>query len=842
MDFSSLLNSQGLSQPPPASKEGSNAALPASMSSVPFDFLAQPAAPPTAYDPSATAFGLPNPVAPLAGGEMASFPSPLQGDANLDLAAEQAAGAAMASLYSSLGGFGGGALGGGMDALVDPALAALAAPPPVQPQLASANPADLLLPSQVAGGVAPTQLLASQGVSPASVESFVPDSDDGDGGGTAQSLPTGDTVKREEEEMDVDVMGGADDGASLAALKAQASSSGSTSKPKPKSSSSKPKSRASPAHFASGGTSPAPSPGPSSSLANEILPSASTSNSPPSTSTAILPTTAPAESIHPSFQHSGPPSAFIHPRLRDRTNLASSLPAAFAAYRPPKSGKANDDSDEDGDDETRRRERARRAAQAAAQARGKRRRGQEEDDDDEEKDDRLYCVCRELYDPERLMIACDKCEEWYHVDCVGIAEDAVELVDLFICPKCQATSLDRTTWKSPCQRPHCRAPAVPLSKYCSDYCGVYVASSRLALLQIATSVAPEAFYPSVRSATRKDSAVTDQQAEGADARLFLSMEARRAKQAAEWAREDAAFERTRAGLVARLAETEQRQSRLRDRVRLAELRVAYLRVAVKRWEALCQATADEMQQAGIDLDQAVAAGGGRKRDRRSKKKGPVAATSLPDAQCGLDVRLVYDEQQWAAWVADGGPEGGRTILEAQEGGEEEKVAAMALEMLGGVCLETRKRCERHQGWQKVREADFQVEKAVLQRRLDRLATTSHTLSDQLAAHDSTVTVRRSVRARVATLDPDRLIDVDEYIGEREQGRVPNRRLSGASGGGTGRGAEGSPELGDDGRGEGSPELGAGGGARGDEPYEIPPEVLPFLSRAEIAAMRRRGGR
>lgn len=54
-------------------------------------------------------------------------------------------------------------------------------------------------------------------------------------------------------------------------------------------------------------------------------------------------------------------------------------------------------------------------------------------EDDEEVDDRLYCVCQQLYDPERMMIACDRCallaiicsdhaepirscDEWYHLD------------------------------------------------------------------------------------------------------------------------------------------------------------------------------------------------------------------------------------------------------------------------------------------------------------------------------------------------------------------------------------------------------------------------------------------
>ncbi|GAA5879901.1 hypothetical protein JCM8547_005314 [Rhodosporidiobolus lusitaniae] len=840
MDFPELLNGQDGSQSssvPPSS----SAPLPSST------FSALPRS--TALDESSTLMLPPEHTAdpyasslPTASESDASFPHapdphPANGSADdaLPFQAYQAASPAFQSVSGSMNGPGGTQDGLGQ-ALVEPTLAAL-----VQPEQ------EVRADEGLGGASAPTAEhlglpappIQARGASPVSLASFVPDSDDE---GAALSASG---VKQENEDMDVDVLGGAEDGAAVAALRAQASTSASSlPKPKPKKKSSGPR------YFVSGGTSPAPSPGPSSGLANEVFPSSASSAS---SSSAPVPlpsaSTSSTAYIDPAFHHTGPPSSFIHPRLR---NLSPSsdppLPAAFTDYRPPKGGKPQDDSDSD-DEETRRRERAKRAAAAS---RGKRRRrgDDDEEEDSEEKDDRLYCVCRKLYDPERMMIACDKCEEWYHVDCVGIAEDAVELVDLFICPNCQATSLDRTTWKSPCQRPLCRKPSLPLSKYCSDYCGILVASSRLSLLQYATSVAPESFYPSVQAAKRKETGVVDHAAAGSDVRVLLSMEERRAKQAAEWAREDAAFSRTRGALSARLEETEERTKGLEERVRMVELRSAYLKVAVKRWEALCQATAEEMQQAGIDLAAAAAAGEDRRKrgGGKGRKKGPVSATSLPDAQCGLDVRLVFDDKAWSEWVADEGAEGGKAVLEAQERGEDGRVLELALEMLGGVCLETRKRCERHQGWQKVREADFTVEKNVLHRRLTRLTSLSASLAAQLATHDAAVSFRRSVRSRTA--DPDRLIDVEDHIADLEAAAAAARpqpvfeegRRSGRL-----NGREVSPELGGYGgrRGNGreSPELGGGGGGGGEEgEYEIPPEVLPFLSRADIARLRANKGR
>jgi hypothetical protein len=32
----------------------------------------------------------------------------------------------------------------------------------------------------------------------------------------------------------------------------------------------------------------------------------------------------------------------------------------------------------------------------------------------------IYCVCRTADDGTRPMINCDKCEDWFHFDCVGV--------------------------------------------------------------------------------------------------------------------------------------------------------------------------------------------------------------------------------------------------------------------------------------------------------------------------------------------------------------------------------------------------------------------------------------
>uniref|UniRef100_A0A8C5EJ19 PHD-type domain-containing protein n=1 Tax=Gouania willdenowi TaxID=441366 RepID=A0A8C5EJ19_GOUWI len=87
---------------------------------------------------------------------------------------------------------------------------------------------------------------------------------------------------------------------------------------------------------------------------------------------------------------------------------------------------------------------------------------QEDDDDDEDIDsdsstsssssepddggydpNALYCICRQKHN-KRFMICCDRCEEWFHGDCVGITEARGRLMERngedYVCPNCTKTS------------------------------------------------------------------------------------------------------------------------------------------------------------------------------------------------------------------------------------------------------------------------------------------------------------------------------------------------------------------------------------------------------------------
>ncbi|VEL13263.1 unnamed protein product [Protopolystoma xenopodis] len=61
-----------------------------------------------------------------------------------------------------------------------------------------------------------------------------------------------------------------------------------------------------------------------------------------------------------------------------------------------------------------------------------------EDNEEASEDDAIYCLCRTKYDASRAYIACDHCDEWYHVECVGLTpEQASAHTGVYTCPSCR---------------------------------------------------------------------------------------------------------------------------------------------------------------------------------------------------------------------------------------------------------------------------------------------------------------------------------------------------------------------------------------------------------------------
>ncbi|KAK5991280.1 Set1 complex component spp1-like protein [Cladobotryum mycophilum] len=96
---------------------------------------------------------------------------------------------------------------------------------------------------------------------------------------------------------------------------------------------------------------------------------------------------------------------------------------------------------------------------------------EEASDEDDESDSGPYCICRGP-DDHRWMICCEKCEDWFHGECVHIGKDVGEnLIEKFICPNCTNEDV-MTIYKKTCALQGCRKAArltqTPASVFCTN--------------------------------------------------------------------------------------------------------------------------------------------------------------------------------------------------------------------------------------------------------------------------------------------------------------------------------------------------------------------------------------
>ncbi|KAK4125346.1 hypothetical protein N657DRAFT_644211 [Parathielavia appendiculata] len=81
------------------------------------------------------------------------------------------------------------------------------------------------------------------------------------------------------------------------------------------------------------------------------------------------------------------------------------------------------------------------------------------DGNSSESDNGPYCLCRGP-DDHRFMIACDRCEDWFHGECIGMDKHTGEnLVQKYICPNCTDGGRYTTRYKKMCSLTGCSNPA-----------------------------------------------------------------------------------------------------------------------------------------------------------------------------------------------------------------------------------------------------------------------------------------------------------------------------------------------------------------------------------------------
>jgi hypothetical protein len=296
----------------------------------------------------------------------------------------------------------------------------------------------------------------------------------------------------------------------------------------------------------------------------------------------------------------------------------------------------------------------------------------------EEVEDKLYCVCKTGYDDERVMIACDRCDEWYHTSCVHMPDLEVDLVDQFICPICVERNphLDlRTTWKRRClnglrQRdPNspdaCYKPARgAFSKYCSDECGVQSMHMRISVW-VENGGNRDRLWETVKNAERREGVVTSAH--------LLDERSRQTTKAVDAA--------TLGIVPPKITKADRELARLRAR----------LETLVPKRETL---------KAELDV---VA----------WREKVTELAIQHADTieQCGWDQRLCFGDEEVAEF--------GASVLESYEEGLNQTDVDGTQEEAEWWCT-GKKKCERHSGWQKLRMAEVEFDKEIKDQALQKL--------------------------------------------------------------------------------------------------------------------------
>lgn len=394
-----------------------------------------------------------------------------------------------------------------------------------------------------------------------------------------------------------------------------------------------------------------------------------------------------------------------------------------------------------------------------------------EEEEEEEEDDALYCICRRRQDDiEGGMIACDRCDQWYHYRCMEITEDDAELVDRFVCPPCHEFTPERTTYKAACARAGCRhAAQTPFSKYCSDRCGVLALSARLAGLKVnRNKQAAAVFEADLRVvAARKTEALTQRTdafhdvkgewnrvvagglsegatdaavqrlglsgafalmlsadsaqpiptVNGADEAAASDESAEQAPANAEGPTNDASSATSLIGLAEQLrlvtrqiAAVDLEKTQINARLDRLDLRSTLLHLVSDRVPTLVaapSASAPDATDAGEDEEMPDEA-----RPKTKKKKSAKGRSEDADSSsgplCGYDQRLHWDDPDFDTWAHT---DLGRTMLahDAPLDGELDDAAGPN----AVVCSTVKRKCRRHIDWSNLCELALDAEKAAL---------------------------------------------------------------------------------------------------------------------------------
>lgn len=297
----------------------------------------------------------------------------------------------------------------------------------------------------------------------------------------------------------------------------------------------------------------------------------------------------------------------------------------------------------------------------------------------------LYCICRqELTDDERVMVACDRCDAWFHATCLHIPEEDVARIDEFVCPQCTPTKLAHSTYKPECAADGCAEGArLPLSRYCSDACGIRTVARRA---------------QSVGSAERQCAQLASDAVTNADGRWGGAVWARDVQAADDDESPDAWLDRMRrAPRLAPVHAPEAGPSR-GEQVRAQLGACVYVRT--RPTAALAHVRAESA--AGHGMLDVLAVRTKLLQLAEDRLSSLPVCTDTGHARCGFDARLAWDDEPLWAWATSSA---GRAILQDEQplDGAVEEGKPMSV-----ICGESKRKCKRHADWSVLRGTEAEV--------------------------------------------------------------------------------------------------------------------------------------
>lgn len=222
-------------------------------------------------------------------------------------------------------------------------------------------------------------------------------------------------------------------------------------------------------------------------------------------------------------------------------------------------------------------------------------------------------------------------------------------------------------------------------------------------------------------------------------------------------KEELSAERKTQSIKSAIEDNIQQQSALQHTTDLLEARYKLYRIAFKNWESATLQGSTRGANSSAKKAEAATNGGGEEPEEDAEgskgKKGKGGAnnnrgksmtTTANEAPCGLDERLTWQDDEWKAWVESAA---GQMKLQQGEDADADTAAQVRESERGLVCTIPRKRCDRHQGWQKLHDSALDLNMA-LQVRLSVVYSVprwpTHALSGK---HCARLPVRRNGRRK-----------------------------------------------------------------------------------------------